>query len=67
MEGDTMASDANRQAMAQIRAAFESGDLGAMAKAVTELGTEDVVQHWPQSGERISGRDRIIALLNAYP
>ncbi len=35
--------------------------------ALKEMYTEDAVQEWPQSGERIVGRDNIIAIDENYP
>jgi ketosteroid isomerase-like protein len=35
--------------------------------ALKELYTEDAVQEWPQSGERIVGRYNIIAINENYP
>ena len=35
--------------------------------ALKEMYTEDAVQEWPQSGERIVGRDNIIAINDNYP
>lgn len=41
-----------------IAAAFEevlkSGDLGRMTGLLNEFGTDDFVQEWPQSGERLT-------------
>ncbi|HEX9312869.1 MAG TPA: nuclear transport factor 2 family protein [Actinomycetota bacterium] len=35
--------------------------------ALKEMYTEDAVQEWPQSGERIVGRDNIMAVNENYP
>jgi ketosteroid isomerase-like protein len=43
--------------------AMNAGDFGALR----DLYTEDAVQEWPQSGERIVGRERIIAVNENYP
>jgi ketosteroid isomerase-like protein len=43
--------------------ALNAQDLGALR----ELYAEDAVQEWPQSGERIVGRDNIIAVNENYP
>ena len=43
--------------------ALNNQDYGAMK----ELYNEDAVQEWPQSGERIVGRDNIIAVNENYP
>ena len=43
----------NSAAIARYRAALESGDLATLAAVADELATDDFVQEWPQSGERI--------------
>ncbi len=43
--------------------ALNSQDYGALK----EMYTEDAVQEWPQSGERIVGRDNIMAVNENYP
>ena len=43
----------NSEAIARYRAAVESGDLATLAALSDELATDDFVQEWPQSGERI--------------
>ena len=43
--------------------ALNNQDYGALK----ELYNEDAVQEWPQSGERIVGRDNIIAVNENYP
>ena len=43
--------------------ALNNQDYGALK----ELYKEDAVQEWPQSGERIVGRDNIIAVNENYP
>lgn len=52
--------------VARIRAVFESKDIQALAKAQEEMAAEDMVQEWPQSGERIRGRDNIAAVNRNY-
>jgi hypothetical protein len=49
-----------------MRELFERGDMEGFAKAQYEMSTEDMVQEWPQSGERIRGRDRIAELNKNY-
>jgi ketosteroid isomerase-like protein len=34
---------------------------------ITELADPDVIQEWPQSGERIRGLKNVVALLENYP
>ena len=43
----------NSAAIARYRAAVESGDLAKVAALSDELATDDFVQEWPQSGERL--------------
>ena len=43
----------NSTAIARYRAAVESGDLGQLAALTDDLATDDFVQEWPQSGERL--------------
>ena len=51
----------------RIRSLYEAGDPAAFAQAAREMAAEDMVQEWPQSGERISGRDNIAAVNENYP
>jgi hypothetical protein len=39
---------------AKMEEALKAGDFGAMATLVQEYGTDDFVEEWPQSGERLS-------------
>jgi hypothetical protein len=57
----------DRQAMIQAtEAAMKSGDLGAMTKLIQEFGTDDFVEEWPQSGERLT-REASLKLAEHYP
>jgi len=67
MEGREMAIDTDRATVERLRAAFESGSLDELARQVYKLSADDVVQEWPQSGERIRGRDNIKAINDNYP
>jgi hypothetical protein len=55
--------------MSKLAAAYEgalqSGDLGKMTALAHEYGTDDFVQEWPQSGERLT-KDNSIKLLESY-
>jgi len=55
--------------MQQLAAAYEtalkSGDLGQMTRLAHEYGTDDFVQEWPQSGERLT-KENSIKLLESY-
>ena len=51
----------------RLQSLYEAGDPEAFARATYEMGAEDMVQEWPQSGERIRGRDNIAAVNQNYP
>jgi hypothetical protein len=57
---------ANDTVMQQFRAALESSDMGQVSKVLRANSTDDFVQEWPQSGERIVGREASIKLDEAY-
>ncbi len=57
----------NDQMAERIRAAYKSGDLETFAKMQREMASDDMVQEWPQSGERIRGRENIEAVNQNYP
>ena len=62
-----MAIDTNRDTVERLRAMFENGSLEELARQEYELATEDFVEEWPQSGERIRGRDNAKAINDNYP
>ena len=49
----------NDTVMQQFRAAMESSDMGQVSKVLRANSTDDFVQEWPQSGERIVGREAV--------
>lgn len=57
----------DNEMIARIRAIFDEGDMEAFSRALREMSAEDMVQEWPQSGERIRGRDNIAAVNQNYP
>lgn len=58
----------NNDQMAQrLRELYEAGNLEALGKAMDEMSADDIVQEWPQSGERIRGKKNIDAVNNNYP
>ena len=57
---------ANDAAVEQFRTALDSGDMGEMSRVLRAFSTDDFVQEWPQSGERIVGREASIKLDEAY-
>jgi hypothetical protein len=54
------------QVVARIREAFSAGDVETFSRMQLQMFADDVVQEWPQSGERIRGRDNIAAVLENY-
>lgn len=60
-----MAGD-NRAAMETFRAALAGDDLAALNRAMEDIAADDVVQEWPQSGERIRGKQGIKRLNESY-
>jgi SnoaL-like domain len=51
---------------AAFQAVLETNDFGKMAELTQQFASDDFVQEWPQSGERMS-RDASMRLLEAYP
>ena len=51
---------------ARIRKLFEDNDMAAYGKAQYEMAAEDVINEFPQSGERFRGRDKIAAMNSSY-
>ncbi len=50
----------------RLRDLYSSGDAQELARQIPEMATEDMIQEWPQSGERIRGRDNIVAVNEHY-
>jgi hypothetical protein len=50
----------------KLRELYSSGDLEGLAGLMSELAAPDMVQEWPQSGERIRGRENIAAVNQSY-
>ena len=57
----------NQAVMDKVKAAIESDDIAAMGGLLIEYASDDFVQEWPQSGERIVGRDAAMKLAKSYP
>jgi hypothetical protein len=57
----------NDQMAKRIRELYENGDMENFAKAQREMASDDMVQEWPQSGERIRGLANIEAVNRNYP
>ena len=58
-----MGEEENRKVIEQAQKSMEAGDY----RGLEDLMHEDVVQEWPQSGERIRGKQNIKAINDAYP
>ncbi len=58
-----MGEGENRATIEVYLKAFESKDM----QLLDQVYTDDAVQEWPQSGERIVGRDNIKAINENYP
>ena len=58
--------EGNAAVMERFRAAIESGDMGAMTQLLIDAAADDFVQEWPQSGERIRGREASMKLMEGY-
>ncbi|MEO8510016.1 MAG: nuclear transport factor 2 family protein [Chloroflexota bacterium] len=50
----------------KLRELYGSGDVQELARRLPELASEDLVQEWPQSGERIRGRANVMAVNDHY-
>ena len=57
---------ANDAVMAEFRVAMETSDLSEVSRILRASSTDDFVQEWPQSGERIVGREAAIKLDESY-
>lgn len=57
----------NDQMAARIKELYENGDMEKFAQAQREMAADDMVQEWPQSGERIRGLKNIEAVNENYP
>jgi hypothetical protein len=66
-KASAMAIDTDRATEERLRAMFQSESLEDLARAQYDLAAEDFVQEWPQSGERIRGRDNAKAINDNYP
>jgi hypothetical protein len=43
-----------REIRSKVESLLKAGDMGAMAKLAQDYATDDFVQEWPQSGERLT-------------
>jgi hypothetical protein len=56
----------NQATMEKFRAAIDSGHMGALSAVLIDAASDDFVEEWPQSGERIVGRAAAIKLGEGY-
>jgi hypothetical protein len=54
------------QLIERFKAAAESGDMAEMGRFMNEIAADDFVQEWPQSGERIVGREGGRRMMERY-
>ena len=57
----------NQAMKRKIEETYNIGDMRDFAQAQDEMSADDVVQEWPQSGERIRGKENIRAVNLNYP
>jgi len=58
--------DANRAVAERFREAIDSGDIGKLNTLMDEFASDDFVQEWPQSGERIRGKEGVRKINESY-
>lgn len=56
----------NMAIAAEFEQVLRTGDMGAMAELTQKWATDDFIQEWPQSGERLT-KEATIRLSKAYP
>ena len=49
-----------------LRELYNSDDVSSVSRRLVDMASPDMVQEWPQSGERIVGRDNVIAVNEHY-
>jgi hypothetical protein len=55
-----------REMAAKFEAVLKAGDFGAMTGLIQEYATDDFVEEWPQSGERLT-KAASIRMAESYP
>jgi hypothetical protein len=56
----------NRAAMDQFRKAMDSGSIEEFSAALDAAASDDFVEEWPQSGERIRGKATVKKINEGY-
>src|SRR4029079_8285339 len=49
-----------------LRELYNSDDVSSLSRRLADMASPDMVQEWPQSGERIVGRQNVIAVNEHY-
>jgi ketosteroid isomerase-like protein len=57
----------NRATVERLTSMMNSGDLSTLAENIQGSVTDDFVEEWPQSGERIRGAEGVRQLAENYP
>jgi len=60
---EARSGDANRATLERVLAAMTAQDWDALG----DHFADDFVQHWPQSGERVTGKDHCLVIYKNYP
>ncbi len=55
------------QMVARITEVFKNGDMEAFGREMAGIAADDLVQEYPQSGERFRGKDKIAEMNMSYP
>jgi len=50
----------------KYRKAIETGDMGSLSGVLDDIASDDFVQEWPQSGERIRGKANLKRINDNY-
>jgi hypothetical protein len=58
--------EANTTTVERLRKAYESGDLEQVGRTFVEMSHPDLIQEYPQSGERFRGADNIRRMNESY-
>jgi ketosteroid isomerase-like protein len=53
-------------AIERFRKAVEAGDMSSLSGALDDIASDDMVQEWPQSGERIRGKANLKRINENY-
>jgi SnoaL-like domain len=56
----------NRAAMAKFLKAFDEGNVESFSGAIDAVASDDFVEEWPQSGERIRGKGTVKRINEGY-